>query len=388
MLVTYPEKIQSSLSYDVKTSTSEHDTEWDDFVASVPQGRQPQSSQWANIKLDHGWQGFRLIVSHLGTVVGGAQVLIRNVSRLGQIGIVAHGPVIHPYEPALVSLIIDELIHVCRQHGIACLIVQPPPGEEYMEAELLHHRFYLSPAPIAPIANVVLDLSLDLKDLLAGMRRQKRQNLRRAEDIGVQVRLGTRDDLHIFYEFHCATARRQGFSPYSEFYHQKMWDRLMPDNGIQIFIGNDQGRDTSAMIVTTYGNRVYSKFSGWTGENSSHHTNEAVDWAAIQWAKAAGYHYFDFEGFDRRDAQIIQATHKAPSQWHNSSSFYKYCFGGDVLIYPLAYHYIFNPALRWMTNSIVLPLVTSDSPLKRLPVMRDLTVGLIQRAANQQRVHD
>lgn len=377
--------VRSNSSYDITLSTCERDPCWDSFVASVPHGRQPQSSQWAEIKIHQGSQGFRLIASRLGTIVGGAQVLIRDVAWLGQFGIVAHGPVIFPYDPVLVSLVLDNLIHACQQRKLRCLIVQPPPEEERMVTELSQHHFYPSPATIAPTADIVLDLSRDLKDILDGMRRQKRQNVRRSQEAGVKVRLGTRDDIHTFYDLHCATAQRQGFSTYPESYYQEMWDRLAPDNQIQIFIASDGGHDTSAMIVTVFGDRVYTKVSGWSGENPSRHPNDAVDWAAMQWAKTAGYHYFDFEGFDRRDAQIIQTTHKPPKEWHNTSSFYKYGFGGEVVVYPLAYYYIFNPALRWMVSRIALPLIDTDSPLNRFPMIRNLTQGMAQRLANKER---
>jgi lipid II:glycine glycyltransferase (peptidoglycan interpeptide bridge formation enzyme) len=382
------EIVTSNPSYETIVSTCEYDLAWDAFVASVPQGRQPQSSQWATLKISHGWQSFRFIVLQFGAIVGGAQVLIRDVPRLGLFAIVPHGPVICPDDPALVSVVLDELIHTCQQQGARCLIVQPPPGEDRMMAELSQHHFYPSPAAIAPTADVVLDLSHDLQDIQHGMRRQRRQNIRRSQEDGVSVRLGTRDDLHTFYELHRATAHRQGFTTYAESYYQEMWDRLSPNNGIQIFVATDGKQETSAMVVTAFGDRVYTKVSGWSGENPSHHPNEAVDWAAIQWAKTAGYHYFDFEGFDRRDAQAIQTTHKAPAEWHNTSSYYKYGFGGEVLIYPLAYYYIFNPALRWMVSHIAMPLIDSDSSLNRFRMVRTVTQGMAQRLADQERTRD
>lgn len=375
-------------SYQFTVSSCERDTVWDDFVANVPNGRQVQSSQWACIKHDHGWDAFRLIATKQGIPVGGIQMLVRPIRRLGYIGMAAHGPVLHPYNPELASVLIEELLQLCRHQHLRGVVIQPPPNGEQLATELRRHHFYPCPAAVAPTADTVLDLSHDLQAIMNGMRRQARQNVRRGQRGGVVVRHGQKQDLHTFFQLHSTTAQRRGFSTYSEYYFQKMWDRLAPENGIKVFIGAYEGRDISALLLTTFGDRVYAKSSGWTGEEQERRPNEAVFWAAIEWAQAAGYHYFDFEGFDRLDAQTIETTHEMPSEWHNTSSFFKYGFGGEVLIYPLAYHHIFNPVLRWAVNHVALPLIEDDSALNRVPAIQALTSGVAQRFANHERTRD
>jgi hypothetical protein len=66
----------------------------------------------------------------------------------------------------------------------------------------------------------------------------------------------------------------------------------------------------------------------------------------IQWAKAAGYRYFDMGGFKRQVAQQLLAGEPLPAAYQQSPLSYKLGYGGEIVLFPECYAYIPNPALR------------------------------------------
>ena len=67
------------------------------------------------------------------------------------------------------------------------------------------------------------------EEILAGMTRTWRKNIRRAEREGVEIREGTREDLPAVQRIYSETARRQEFDTHPLQYFEAMWDALAGD---------------------------------------------------------------------------------------------------------------------------------------------------------------
>ena len=93
--------------------------------------------------------------------------------------------------------------------------------------------------------------------------------------------------------------------------------------------------------------------------------NEAVFWAAIQWAKAHGYRCFDFEGIDPAGARAVLRGEGLPESLQHSPDFFKLGFGGQVILYPEAYDQVHNPILRWVYRK-ASPRVGGQSAASKL----------------------
>ena len=70
------------------------DPEWDAFVERTTGGHYAQSTLWARIKEQSGWNATRVIVSGDGQIVAGTQVLTRSWRGIGGIGYVPKGPLL------------------------------------------------------------------------------------------------------------------------------------------------------------------------------------------------------------------------------------------------------------------------------------------------------
>jgi lipid II:glycine glycyltransferase (peptidoglycan interpeptide bridge formation enzyme) len=329
----------------VEYSSALSDPVWDAFVAGTAGGHHVQTSLWAQVKASLGWQVERVLVTVGGRLVAGCQLLHRALPFAGGLGYVSQGPLLATDNPGLATLMLQALHDRARARRIAYLAVQPPHRAAAVVSCLTTGGFRPSWLQVAPTATVVLDLKPSLEVLLAQMKRQTRQNIRRSEREGLTVREGSAADLPVFLALHRATGRRQKFEPYPERYFGVLWRILQPAGFVRLFMAEYQGQPVSALLVVPFGETVIAKLLGWSGLHGAQRPNEAVFWAAIQWAKTAGYCQFDLEGLDPASARRILNNEPLPEAWKHSPDFFKLGFGGRVELCE-AYDYIYNKLAR------------------------------------------
>jgi lipid II:glycine glycyltransferase (peptidoglycan interpeptide bridge formation enzyme) len=241
----------------------------------------------------------------------------------------------------------DGLHRVAKVHRTQYLVVQPPCSSEALADQLLRWGFQPSSIHVAPVATVAIDLTKALDDILAQMKSKTRYNIRLSRRKGITVREGTERDLSTFYRLLVATGQRQQFPPYPEAYFSKMWRALVPWRYIRLFLAEYAGEAVSAVLLIPFGDTVIYKKGAWSGRHGKRRPNEALHWAAIKWAKAQGFRYYDLEGIDPKAAGAIVDGRPLPSSLTETVTRFKLGFGGQVVFYPESYDYAYNPLLRW-----------------------------------------
>jgi hypothetical protein len=104
-----------------------------------------------------------------------------------------------------------------------------------------------------------------------------------------------------------------------------------------IFIARYRGVAAAGIWLTRFAGTVTFKLAGWDASSSAPpHANDALHWAAIQWARTNGDRTYDLGGFDRRSAECHVSCRPMPDGFHHSPSFYKLSFGGTVVMFPHA----------------------------------------------------
>jgi lipid II:glycine glycyltransferase (peptidoglycan interpeptide bridge formation enzyme) len=328
-------------------SSNIHDPLWDDFVGCTPGGHHVQTSLWGQAKAEVGWQVLRIVIKQQERIVAGGQLLVRRKIPFTTIGYMPKGPVYSPGDSALGEIIINELPRVMASYNIQFIAVQPVNENAGLTEVFAGHGFQPSWLELAPTATILLDLSPQPEQILARMKRQTRQNIRRSEREGITIREGNQADLPTFYRLHLATSQRQKYSPYSERYYTYMWQILAPHGYISLILAEFGGESVSALLLVPFGDTVVAKTLGWSGQHAEHRPNDAVFWASIQWAKSHGYRYFDFEGIDRRGAEIMLSGQPLPEELQRTPDFFKLGYGGQVVLLPRSFELIANPLLRW-----------------------------------------
>jgi hypothetical protein len=216
-------KATMNTGYQVQVSGDAHDAEWNAFLAKIPDGHHVQITLWAQVKALLGWRAVRLIVSQDGQIVAGAQLLIRSLPLVGPIGYVTKGPVFSSLDPILLNLVAKELLQVVKAQSLRGLIVQPSNNGEALAQQLPSWGFRPSPIEVAPSATIQIDLTKDLDEILAQMKKATRKHIHRGPGEGITVREGADSDLDTFYRLLVTTSQRQQFSLYPKEYFAKMW---------------------------------------------------------------------------------------------------------------------------------------------------------------------
>ncbi|MEX0612325.1 MAG: peptidoglycan bridge formation glycyltransferase FemA/FemB family protein [Pirellulales bacterium] len=322
------------------------DRDWDAFLAQTPGGHHVQTSMWSRLKATIGWKVVRLVAKEGGRIVGGVQVLMRRYGKGLEIGYAPKGPIFSAASEQTMAAFVAALRHQVRAHKLQCLIVQPP-NETPLITVLRESEF--RPVRMATFlrATTLVNLKPSVDDILRAMKESTRHSVRKSQRRGVQVRRGGGEDLDIFYELLMATAARQGFRDYSKSYFQELWRLFAPNGHAQLFVAEATGKPVAVLLKISFGDTVVSKKRGWSGELGRQRPNEAADWAAIQWAKEAGYHYYDFEGVPLGLAQSVLRGESLSDSGRRIPSSYKLGYGGEIRIFPEPLAFFSNPMIRW-----------------------------------------
>ncbi|MDA7884869.1 aminoacyltransferase [bacterium] len=351
MKLTAPPIQQAANQLTTAISSLESDPAWDAFLTQQGCNHHLQCSQWAAVKKLNGWQSKRITIANSESIVGGAQILIRNIRYFGNIGYIPKGPVYQQDNPQIANSLIQQLKKMAKAERINGLIVQPfEPG--IITETLLNHGFRNCPIETSPTATVILDIQNELDDILAKMSKGMRNKIRRGQTRGIQCRQGEKADLPAFHQLLAQTARRRGFSIFDLDYFEHMWDIFSPTESMQLFIAEYQGEPVAAQFCINRGNTIIAKQIGWSGAHPKRHPNEALDWFTIQWAKQQGYEFYDLEGISRADAESIVQSDEIDYSSLDGPTQYKIRLGGKVTILPTAFCFFTNPLLHSLYSRI------------------------------------
>ncbi|MET1059956.1 MAG: peptidoglycan bridge formation glycyltransferase FemA/FemB family protein [Nocardioides sp.] len=143
------------------------------------------------------------------------------------------------------------------------------------------------------------------EDVLKGMNQQWRRNIKKADKSGVEVTVGGADDLKLFHDLYVHTAERDGFTPRPLAYFRTMFEALSaeePDR-ITLHLARHEGDLVAATIAIRVGGHAWYSYGASSTEKRDVRGSNAVQWAMIRTALAAGADVYDLRGItDTLDA--------------------------------------------------------------------------------------
>ncbi len=289
-----------------------------------------------------------------GEIVGGAQVLEKPVGLKGwTVGYLNRGPVLATQDPALRAEVMTALRRHARSRKMVYLAVVLPYDGESFQTDFLATGFAESPDALPPSTAMkstsVLDLAPAEEDLLAAMRAKTRQHIRKALKSGLTCRRGDTGDIGTFERLLEALCARRGVRsnvPPGGFVTE-LWEKFSRDGRLQLFCLEKEGSVIAAMLVFATGQWARAWRFGWSGSHADCYPTELIYWEAIKWARAGGYRFFDFSGFDTRYARALVEQRTLAAGEVCKISFFKQGFGGRILPLHPSYCYFPNPFLRF-----------------------------------------
>lgn len=295
---------------------TEADAEWDAFVAKHPNGSFLQTTHWARLKSRFGWKSSRVWLRKEGKLVAGAQILFRS-AFLGAVkmGYIPHGPLVNWEDDEQVTVLLNQIDHSAYEIRAGLLKMEPllwegqdisPAG---WQALCTQHNNHTDTDTIQPPRTVLVDLRPDEDTILAAMKQKTRYNIRLAGRKGVTVREGTAEDLPAFNQLMKLTGERDGFGVHASRYYQVVFDLFAPDQ-LALLIAEYEGKPLAALMVTAVGEQAVYLYGASSNEERQRMPTYALQWSAMQWAKAKGCTWYDLWGVPDHPADELEAQFK------------------------------------------------------------------------------
>ncbi|GAB4265356.1 MAG: peptidoglycan bridge formation glycyltransferase FemA/FemB family protein [Candidatus Promineifilaceae bacterium] len=313
---------------------TQEDKEWDAFVASHPHGSILQTHNWARLKNRFGWTSQRVWLRKEGKLVAGAQILFKSAAMgLTRIGYIPHGPLVNWDDTEQVNVLLNQIDWTAYKMRAGLIKFEPllwqdeaPAG---WQALLNQPQMATNTDTIQPPNTMLVDLRPSLDDILASMKQKTRYNIRLAERKEITVRQGTKDDLEAFYQLMAVTGHRDGFGVHAREYYRTAYELFAPQQAT-LLIAEYQGNPLSAAMIFANGRTAAYLYGASSSEERSRMPNYAVQWAAIQWAKTHGCHWYDLWGLPDAPVDELEAqfTQRSDGLWGVYR--FKRGFGGSI----------------------------------------------------------
>jgi lipid II:glycine glycyltransferase (peptidoglycan interpeptide bridge formation enzyme) len=138
----------------------------------------------------------------------------------------------------------------------------------------------------------------DEDELLKGFNQLWRRNIKKADKLGVTVRQGDESDLPAFHALYLETAERDHFTGRPLSYFQRMWHAMRaedPDR-IRLYLAEHEGDLVAATTMVRVGTHAWYSYGASSTAKRDVRGSNAVQWAMLRDAKAAGATVYDLRG--------------------------------------------------------------------------------------------
>lgn len=335
--------------------------DWDDLVGRLG-GQAFQSWAWGELKSRFGWQPYRLSAGDSTSV---AQLLIRPYRGLS-VAYVPRGP-ITTADGAVDAGLLEEIIRVARSRRAAFVRLEPDltqndPRAARLDEVLRAAGFSTAEKTIQPRSTVVLDLAPTLPDLLRGLSKGHRGNIKRAERDGVTVRASTDlAETQTLHDMVRASASRKSFGFHSAAYFRALLEAF--GHAAQLLIAEHNGAAVGAAIVLAWGDQGTYLAAGSNAAGLELSAAHAIHWHAISWAKERGARTWDHfgiadargqvelgaaAGVDRTTPEMERLEAAARRDPLDSVYRFKKGWGGRVVRFMPAYERVFIRPVHWL----------------------------------------
>jgi peptidoglycan pentaglycine glycine transferase (the first glycine) len=315
-------------------------TAWNAFVRAHPRAHALQLSTWGTLKSAFGWSAARVALQEDGTIIGGAQILLRPLPlRLGTMAYLPMGPLALSH--ADTTLLWQAIDQTAKAHGARFLKWEPgiftanPPDFRAL-------GFRPSPQTIQPPGTILIDLTADTDAILARMNQGTRRKIRQGDKKGVRFYEGTTADVADFNRIINTTGNRNDFGVHDSAYYEKAFELFAPTDEVKLFMAAHEDDILAGIMVFAVGDGAWYLYGASSSVKRNLMATYGVQWQAIQWAKAKGCTYYDLWGIPDADEATLEAEFKERSDGLWGVYGFKRGFGGDIVRSVGAWDKVYN----------------------------------------------
>lgn len=139
---------------------------------------------------------------------------------------------------------------------------------------------------------------ISLDELFAKFHTNWKRNVKKAERLGVKVRIGSEADLPAFYDLLQVTSARDNFKVRSYTYFENMYKALKAEHPQRIFLylAEDDEELLSATLAVHSNRHTWYLYGASSNNKREKAPNHAIQWQMIKDAHTRGDRIYDFRG--------------------------------------------------------------------------------------------
>jgi len=318
---------------------------WNAFVHAHPAGHFFQSWEWGELQDGLGGRPLRIAAVSDGRLVGAVQVLVFDAGTR-KFAYVPRGPVADPHDELVVGGLIDAALAVSAAAGCFMVRIEPQWASDAETAARLGQRgFAVAKQRIMPPRTLLVDLSPPPDAIWASFRSNTRNRVRLAEKLGVDVRVGSADDVPVFARLFEETNTRHGLRLARSEAFFLAARHFGPLDTMRLYVARGGGADLAGIMVFRWGSTTTYLWgaSSATEEARKLNPNQLLHWTAMRWARECGCTAYDLFGIPDYDESVLEAEYAQRSGgWWNLYKF-KRGFRGSVYRHMGTFDHVFRP---------------------------------------------
>lgn len=315
--------------YVIKNLTGSDQHLYDGFVSKIG-GSFLQTSAWSEVKSLTGWSTKVIAAFEGDKIIAGAQIFVLSLPFGQKISYVPHGPVWDTDIPDSLNIIIKAL-----KDEVTGMALRLEPGDQASldVPQILSESGYIkSPRALQPLHTIVIDLSQDEGQLMAGMRQTTRRYIRQAQREGLRVWEDTTGSkLAEFYAILSSLGKKVGFGIHSLDYYRGIKAKF-GDQARIFFVSRGQAVLGSYFLIAQ-GDKAWELYGGVTSDGQALKAGYLLKWHCLMAMKESRVRFYDQWGV----APVGDTTHKL-----SGVTYFKEGFGGERLSRIGAYDLVRN----------------------------------------------
>ncbi len=290
---------------------------WNKVIEIFPNSHFLQTSLWADVKRENGWEPFYLLWKGLeGNIIAGTLILERTVKLINLIPVKVHycpkGPLLKTIDNDEISEVIKGLQAFSKNRKGIFIKIDPDFVSEiqteyianisslnyYPEfLELLKRNNWIESKDQIQFRNtIIIPLDKPEEEILMDMKQKTRYNIRLSERKGVKVRVGNKSDFEELFRLYAVTALRDNFVIRSKRYYLSLWERFFEAGLCEPIIAELDEEILAAVIIYFYSGKAYYVYGMSSEKNRNLMATYLLQWKAIQIAKDKKCKMYDFWG--------------------------------------------------------------------------------------------
>jgi lipid II:glycine glycyltransferase (peptidoglycan interpeptide bridge formation enzyme) len=320
--------------------------EWENFMKLYEEANFLHSWYWGEFHSSLGKEIER-IGFYEKDKLKGIMLLIVESAKRGKYLTVPGGPIIDWGNKNLVKEAFSEMKRVAVDKKCVFIRIRPQLLEN-QKSLAIFHEFNWRKAPMHLTADLThqLDITKSEEEMLAGMRKGTRYEIRKAQKIGIEI--ASTNDYKVtkdFYRLQIATASRQGFVPFGYDFFNQQFKIFLENNLALVYTASLKKKILAQAFVIFYGKEAVYHYGVSTEEGRKYPGAYLIQWEAIKEAKKRGMKKYNFWGV----APIGKNNHRFAGV-----SLFKRGFGGEDVFYLPAHDLVINHTKYFMNFIIEL----------------------------------